>query len=106
MNREELRPCIVKIGEETETIQFINERPITKVVKKGEKHKCYFHKWIEESLSCGEYSKITTYGLVECEDGTMHKVDPECITFTDKHVISVNIDSDAIAMAVSKMIND
>lgn len=106
MDRQELRPCIVKIGEETETIQFINERPITKVVKNGEKHKCYFHKWIEESLSCGECSKITTYGLVEYEDGTMHKVEPECITFTDKHVISVNIDYDMIAEVAAKMMKD
>ena len=47
-----------------------------------------------------------SYGVVEYEDGTIHKVDPECIAFTDNHVISVNIDYDMIANAVTKMMKD
>lgn len=83
--KEDLRPCSVKIGEETETLQCINSDPITRIVKEGETHKGYFHKWIDEGASSGCESVMKSYGIVEYDDGTVHKVDPECITFTDRN---------------------
>ena len=82
--KEELRPCVVKIGEETETISNCIGDSSTNVIKEAETFEGYFHKWIDENYSCGDYSTIKTYGLVEFKDGTAHKVDPECITFTDR----------------------
>ena len=76
MKRNELRLCIVKIGEET--------------------HKGYFHTWGIESYVTSGYLVGTVagqvsnlYGVIEYEDGSIHKIDPVCITFTDG-----NIDTD------------
>lgn len=91
MSREELRPCVVKIGEETVTTRAIHGEHNTKVVKEAEIHKGYFHTWENESYVTNGYLAGTTagqvstlYGVVEYEDGTVHKVDPEYITFTDR----------------------
>ena len=81
---KELRPCTVKIGEETKTVRYANSEPIAKIVKEGETHKGYFHKWIDEGASIGCESVMKSYGIVEYDDGTVHKVDPECITFSDR----------------------
>lgn len=107
--REDLRPCIIKIVEETVTARAIHGEKHTKVIKEAETHKGYFHTWAHESYVTNGFMVGTTagqvytlYGIVEYEDGSIHKVAPECITFTDNHVISVNIDYDMIANAVSK----
>lgn len=47
-------------------------------------HKGYFHRWINENVSIGNKLVVRTYCLVEFEKGTVHKVDPECITFADR----------------------
>ena len=112
--REELRPCIVNIPEVTEKCRAAGNSVIqTRVVNEAETHKGYFHTWAHESYATNGFIVGTTaghvsspYGIVEYEDGTVHKVDPECITFTDKHVISVNIDYDMIVDAVAKMMKD
>lgn len=91
MRKEELRPCIVKIREETlETRSIHGERHI-KVIKEAETHKGYFHTWGSEAYVTNGYVVGTTagqmstlYGVVEYEDGTVHRVPPECITFTDR----------------------
>lgn len=113
MNRQELRPCIVKIGEETVTTRTIHGEHNTKVIKEAETHKGYFHTWGSEAYITNGFLAGTTagqmstlYGVVEYEDGTVHRVPPECISFTDRKNVTVNIDSDAIAMAVSKMMKD
>lgn len=113
MNREELRPCVVKIGEETVTTRTIHGERNTKAVKEAETHKGYFHTWGNEAYVTNGFIAGTTagqvstlYGVVEYKDGTVHKVPPECITFTDEHVISVNIDYDMIAEVAAKMMKD
>lgn len=110
MDRQELRPCIVKIGEETKECRKISGERTIEVIKEAETHKGYFHTWGSESYVTNGFLAGTTagqastlYGVVEYEDGTVHKVSPECITFTDKHVISVNIDYDMIAEVAAKM---
>lgn len=89
--KEELRPCVVKIGEETQTIQFVNSEPITRILKEGEVHKGYFHMWYkEERTEQSAYTlmdggiKTQLLAVVEFEDGTVHMVEPECISFTDR----------------------
>lgn len=109
MNRQELRPCIVKMLKYPHT----KRNQCSKSEPGEEIHKGYFHTWGNESYVTNGYLAGTTagqvstlYGVVEYEDGTVHKVPPECITFTDKHVISVNIDYDMIAEVAAKMMKD
>ncbi len=112
--KEDLRPCIVNIPEVTERYRTAGNSVIqTRVVREAETNKGYFHTWGSEAYVTNGFMAGTTagqvstlYGVVEYEDGTVHKVEPECITFTDKHVISVNIDYDMIVDAVAKMMKD
>lgn len=104
--RQNLRPCIVKIGEETQTEQFVNSSPVTTVLKDGEIHKGYFHRWEDKSYFSNDYSTNTTYGIVEVEDGTVHEVPPECITFTDRNKVTYNFDPDAFASAIVKIMKE
>lgn len=90
LKKNELRPCIVKIGEITERHHYANGISKTEVIKEAEIHKGYFHTWGVEAYTTNGYLAGTVagqvsilYGLVEYEDGTMHRVDPECISFTD-----------------------
>lgn len=83
--KENLRPCIVNIPEVTKRYRTAKSAEFqTRVIKEAETHKGYFHRWIDEGASSGCESIIKSYGIVEYEDGTVHKVDPECITFTDR----------------------
>lgn len=112
--REELRPCIVNIPEITEKYRTAGNSVIqTRVVREAETHKGYFHTWGSEAYvtnglmvgtTAGQVS--TLYGVVEYEDGTVHKVDPECITFTERQKVNIDIDSDIIAKAVVEMMRD
>lgn len=85
----ELRPCIVNIAEVTERYRTVKSAEFqTMVIKEAETHKGYFHTWGTESYVTNGYLVGTTagqvatlYGVVEYEDGTVHKVDPECIAF-------------------------
>lgn len=43
--------------------------------------KGYFHKWCEEPLYDGGVYLARTLGLIEFEDGTVMKVEPELIKF-------------------------
>lgn len=112
--KENLRPCIVSVPEVTERYRTAGNSLIqTRVVSEAETHKGYFHIWAHESCVTNGFMVGTTagqvstlYGVVEYEDGTIHKVAPECIAFTDNHVTSVNIDYDMIANAVTKMMKD
>ncbi len=112
--KEDLRPCIINIPEVTEKYRTAGNSVIqTRVVREAETHKGYFHTWAHESYVTNGFvvgtiaGKVSSlYGIVEYEDGTVHKVEPECITFTDKHVISVDIDYDMIVDAVAKMMKD
>lgn len=89
IQRDELRPCTVKLR----SYRTVNSPEIKKrVVKEAEIHKGYFHAWAVESYVSNGYLVGTTagqmstfYGVVEYEDGTVHKVPPECITFTDRN---------------------
>ena len=111
---KDLRPCIVNIPEVAERYRTTKSAEFqTRVIKEAETHKGYFHTWAHESYVTNGFMVGTTagqvstlYGVVEYEDGTIHKVDPECIALTDNHVISVNIDYDMIANAVAKMMKD
>lgn len=92
----ELRPCIVRIPEETERqrhIEFGKSVVETKVIRPAEEHKGYFHRWSERYWTVGESPMVgghsagqmsATVGIVEYEDGTVHEVLPEQIQFTDR----------------------
>ena len=62
----------------------------SKIDPEEEIHNGYFHIWGSESYVVNAYligetsGQISTlYGVVEYEDGTVHRVPPECITFTE-----------------------
>lgn len=65
----------------------------------GEK-KALFHKWVEESYvknailkgECGGTVK-TTFALIEYEDGTMAKIDPWNVMFTDGKVKQIHAEN-------------
>lgn len=88
---ENLRPCRIEIREETIETRSIHGERSTKVVKEAESHKGYFHTWGSEAYVTNGFLDGTTagqisalYGVVEYEDGTVHRVPPECIIFTDR----------------------
>ena len=91
MQKYQLRSCIVKIEGTTITKRnAIGERE-TEVIGEVRTHKGYFHTWAVEAYMTNGYlvgtapgQVSTLYGLVEYEDGTMHKVIPEHIIFTDR----------------------
>lgn len=92
--QKELRPCIVKVGEITKRKCSINGVSKTNVIKEAETHKGYFHTWGSEQYvtnGClvGTVAEQVSsfYGVVEYEDGSVHKVDPESIIFTDRQNI-------------------
>lgn len=87
IGKDELRPCVVEImmypQERLKKPNFVKTKPET--------HKGYFHTWAIEQYTVNDYVKSVTpgqiscfYGIVEYEDGSIHKVDPELITFTDR----------------------
>ena len=87
MTERELRPCIVKIEKQ----QNRNSRQCR--IVETETHKGYFHKWDNEAYVVNGYLAGTTagqmstmYGIVEYEDGTVHRVLPECISFVDNDI--------------------
>lgn len=89
MNKEELRPCIVTIA--TYPQGRIKGNAI--IEQKTETHKGYFHTWAVEAYVTNGFLSGTTagqmstlYGIVEYEDGTIHRLAPECIRFTDREV--------------------
>lgn len=87
MQKNNLRSCIVKM------VSVTNHRVSgnCKVENKVEERKGFFHCWCHDAFIANSYiigeslGQITsTYGLVEYEDGTIHKVLPECIKFIDR----------------------
>lgn len=111
---KDLRPCIVNIPEVTERYRTAKSAEFqTRVIKEAETHKGYFHTWGSEAYVTNGYLAGTTagqvstlYGVVEYEDGTIHKVEPEYITFTERRKVNIDIDSDIIAKAVVEMMKD
>lgn len=88
MNKEELRPCIVKIIKHP---YVVKREQCSRSDPEEETRKGYFHTWGTESYVTSGYLAGTTagqistlYGVVEYEDGTVHRVSPECITFADR----------------------
>ncbi len=109
MEKDGLRPCIVEIMDYSLKNPFVCQY----VKQQTETHKGYFHTWASESYVTGGFlvgmvagRTSTLYGVVEYEDGTVHRVPPECITFTDKQNTDVNIDYDAIGKAAAKAIKE
>lgn len=92
MYRNQLRSCTVRVNEVTETYRTLPDMEgKTRVIKEAKTHKGYFHTWGVEAYTTTGYlvgtvpgQVSTLYGLVEYEDGTMHKVDPGCIRFLDR----------------------
>ena len=81
MDKSNLRPCTVRIL----------KNPFKRLATEEEIHNGYFHIWGIESYIKSGYSVGTvagqissTFGIVEYEDGTVHRVAPECIKFTDR----------------------
>ena len=85
MKKMELRPCLVKIGE---PMLVMTGEKYKIAINEAETHKGYFHAWGSDIHTGGilnwHKQNSEMYGLVEYEDGTMHKVPPECIMFTDR----------------------
>lgn len=90
MPEKSLRPCIVKDNKVVMEIRYVNDK-LKKELVEYETYKGLFHTWgidayVTEAyligMSGGQFSSL--YGVVEFEDGTIHKVDPESITFIDR----------------------
>ena len=73
MNKDELRPCTVRINMEVPTIR----NQCANMEKIDTQRKGYFHTWA---------NGYCVFGIVEYEDGTVQRVLPECITFTDRRI--------------------
>lgn len=76
-----MRKCIVTIP----AIERYMERNAAgelqrEVFKQAETHNAFFHRWVDEQ--CGKYSSV--FALVEYEDGTVHRVEPEYIKFVER----------------------
>lgn len=89
MDKKELRPCIVKMLKYPQR----KRNQCSKSEPEEEIHEEYFHTWGSEAYVTNGYLVGTTagqmstlYGVVEYVDGTVHRVPPECITFTDREV--------------------
>lgn len=89
MNKDELRPCIVTIAAYPQS--RANGNAI--IEQRIETHKGYFHTWEVEAYVTNGYLSGTTagkmsalYGIVEYEDGAIHRLAPEYIRFTDREV--------------------
>lgn len=87
-----LRKCIVEIPSIENRYMRKGKEVGTEVVREAEDHNALFHQWIKEEYTVapspfvggdngGQYSH--TYALVEYENGTIHKVEPEYIRFID-----------------------
>lgn len=86
MDRERLRPCNVC------TFNIVKDAFGEDGV---EHHKAYFHRWFERKI--GELHELLA--VVEYEDGKIHFVNANDITFTDRQNATVNIDEDSIEKA-------
>lgn len=91
VRKEELRPCIVRVEEIAESSRDRLGIKSVDIIREAEIHKGYFHVWGSEQYVTNGYLVGTVagqvsslYGVVEYEDGSIHKVDPECIIFTDR----------------------
>lgn len=80
-----LRKCIVKIARYNGKHNKNKNKAVIEEVYRG-----YFHMWNEEKdvvngLVYGTTGgqKSTLYAVVEYEDGTIHRVMPECVVFVD-----------------------
>lgn len=89
MNNKELRPCIVRMLK----YPYAKRNQCSKSEPVEEIHEGYFHTWESEAYVTNGYLAGTTagqmstlYGIVEYKDGTVHRVLPECIAFTDTEV--------------------
>lgn len=91
MKRNELRPCIVTIPGETVVYRNKKEKKEGQIAS-DIKYNAVFHMWSEEKYVVGESFLVgghaagqesNTYAIVEKEDGTICRVSPEYIRFTD-----------------------
>ena len=81
-----LRPCVVTIPEIKNLEKYLNGRSKIVVVREKEKHNALFHCWRENfcSVSSTVYKEMPDlYGIVEYEDGTVHRINAEWIQFVD-----------------------
>lgn len=81
MDKSNLRSCTVRIL----------KNPFKRLATEEEIHNGYFHTWGVESYTTSGHMVGTvsgqissTFGIVEYEDGTVHRVAPECIKFNDR----------------------
>lgn len=80
MSRESLRTCIVEMPEN------LSAKSVHCGIEKPRRQVGYFHLWCcesEDAYIIGASRASTLYGIVEYDDGTVHRVPPEYITFTD-----------------------
>lgn len=92
MNRNELRPCVVKFPAIT-VKRFAKGDMRTDILKPEEEKRALFHRWSEEKTVVAESCLIGgapagqisyTYGIVEYEDGRVDCVNPQQIIFSDR----------------------
>lgn len=105
MKKQELRPCIVDIPGEYESMRYVGlgidpTEIHTKCTRGPEHHKGWFHRWIKNQFSFDSCTGVESFGLVEYEDGSVHKVDPECITFMDRCKPDTHIEVEDIFDAI------
>lgn len=91
LQEKSLRPCIVKDNGIVMKTRRANGKLEKEELVEYETYKGFFHTWGMDAyvsnayligMSGGQFSSL--YGVVEFEDGTVHKVDPESITFIDR----------------------
>lgn len=68
-----LRPCVVDIPEIKEYWYSAGEKIGECVTREKEHHEALFHRWDSGDLA-----------IVEYEDGSVHRIKPEHIIFTDR----------------------
>ena len=91
LQEKSLRPCIVKDNGIVKETRCANGKLKKEKLVEYETYKGLFHTWGIDAcvnnayligMSGGQFSSL--YGVVEFEDGTVHKVDPESIVFIDR----------------------
>ena len=88
-----MRKCIVTIPAGIRKIYIGGKEQGTELRPTEEIHNAVFHKWIDDILPVNEniianvnkkgFFHLIQMALVEYEDGTVHKVEPEYIRFVD-----------------------
>lgn len=81
MKMDELRPCKIEIPKLANYRIYAGGIRILNAIFPPESHNAKFHRWVDGGSE--DFPKTKISGLVEYEDGTIHIVPSEYITFVD-----------------------